>query len=65
MGIHLTQPEEVEQYLKTPEWRDVQEAKLPAAKKPSRSAVKADRGFDHGYISPYRAAYMKKHGFPE
>lgn len=61
MSLHLTQPEEIDQFLMSMEGRDMK-MDMPFTDKKHLNG--ADReGWSVGYVSPYRAAYMKSRNF--
>ena len=61
--MSLTQPEEIDQVLKSMEWQEMK-LQLPAADK-AASKVTRQQGERDAYVSPYRAAYMKSHSFTD
>jgi len=61
--MNLTQPEEIDQILKSKEWQEMK-LHLSAADKPASKEAR-QQGARDAYVSPYRAAYMKLHGFTD
>lgn len=61
MGQHLTQPEEIDQILKSIQANDMKLDK-PVTDNQHLSGTRRE-GWIAGYVSPYRAAYIKSHHF--
>lgn len=63
MSMNLTQPEEVDQILESMAWEDMK-LRIPSGDQHA-STKTWQQGSRDAYVSPYRAAYMKSHGFSD
>lgn len=63
MNMNLTQPEEIDQILKNMEWNDLKLPMPSGDKSPLKGASRQE--WRDGYTSPFRANYMRLHGFSD